>query len=256
MRQRGITLIELLLALFVASLVIAAAGSAYVAGGRTAQTLSSGRDVAAKRAAFENGLTDLFEHAFVDPDATNTNTYFLSGDAISSSGSASVGATTTGGSSGANSSSGSNDSIAFTVLGRRLPSTTLASTDDFETNNGKYGALGGVTEVELGTTPVGSPSGGETGLFLREQTPSDADASQGGEETVLSSEVESVSFEFYDGTEWQTSWDTTTMTTRRIPSAVRVTYRFTGESVDHIITFAVPSSDVTPDNPVTTETAS
>ena len=69
------------------------------------------------------------------------------------------------------------------------------------------------------------------------------------------SAVDTLSFEFYDGTDWQTTWDTTTMTTRRLPSAVRVTYKFTDEETEHVLVFPVPTSDVTPDNPVVAETA-
>jgi len=248
-RQRGITLVELLLAMVVSFVVIATAGNAYLTGLKFGAQMNEGRDVAARQAAFEARLADLFSHAYVDADATNTTTYFVSGDAITSA----VPQTGSGGSGG---SGGDGNSLVFTVVGRRLPSTLLASPDDFETNNSKFGPEGGMTEVELGTAPVGSDSSGQSGgLYLRTQAPSDADPSQGGYESKLSTDIDTISYEFYDGSEWLTTWDTTTMGTRRLPSAVRVTYRFLNETEDHIVVFAVPSSDVTPDNPVTQETA-
>lgn len=247
MRRRGITLVELLLALSISVLVMMAAGNAYVVGLRSARSLGEGRATIARRAAFEATLKDLFDHAYVDADATDATSYFLSGDAIS-------GVSPTSSSSGSGnlaSGSGDNASLVFTVLGRQLPTTVLGSTDDFETLNGSYGPVAGATEVQLGTSAIGSPTAAQQGLFLREQSPADSDPSQGGTESVLNPDVESIRFEFYDGTAWQTSWDTSTMTPRRLPSGVRVTYRLKGETQDSVVTFAVPASDVTPDNPVT-----
>ena len=216
---------------------------AYVTGSNTARSLGNGRDVIARQAQFEATLADLFRHAYLDTDAQNRYTFFMSGDAIS-------------GSAGASGGSADASSLVFTVLGRRVPPTVLSSTEDFDANNSKFGPVGGVTEVQLSTTPIGDGSNGRQGLFLREQTPSDGDPSQGGEESILSEDVETVSFEYFDGTTWQTTWDTSTMGTRRLPSAVRVTYRPRGEDTDRVLTFSVPSSDVTPDNPVAQEAAS
>ena len=241
MRRRGITLIELLLALTIASLVMMVAGGAMTFGSRTVQTLGRGRDAVARRVAFENDLADLFSHAFVDPDSSNTSTFFVCG--------------ASSGEIGGEASSTDNNSVTFTVLGRRLPSALVASEDDFEANNDKYGAAGGTTEIGLSTSAVGTDAADRAGLFLREQTPSDGDPTQGGLESVLSPDVDTISFEFYDGTDWQTSWDTTTMSVRRIPSAVRVTYKFTDEETERVLVFPVPTSDVTPDNPVELEAA-
>lgn len=247
MRQRGITLVELLLALTISALVMMVAGSAYTFGARTTQNLGNGREIAARRAAFEGTLTNLISHVYVDPDSTNTSTYFVSGDSLSGT------ATTSGGTS--SNASGDESTLVFSVVGRHLPSALLSSTEDFETNNSKFGPQGGVTEIQLGTSPVGEAPAGTQGLFLREQTPSDTDATQGGEESLLSPDIETIRFEFYDGTEWVTTWDTTTQTTRRVPSAVRVTYQFRDDTEDHQFVVTIPSSDVTPDNPLTVESA-
>ena len=248
MRRRGITLVEVLLAASISALIIAAAGSSYVNALRAAQGLSNGREAAARRFAFESEMRDVFAHAYLDPDTTNLNTYFVSGDAVTApAGSGSTGNATSG---------GGGSGLVLTVLGRRLPDALLASTEDFETNNGNYGPVAGVTEIGLSTTPVGSPSGGVTGLFLRSQAPADADPTQGGTERLLLADAETVSFEFYDGAEWVATWDTTTQTTRRLPSAVRITYRLTDDTTDRVLTVAVPTSDVTPDDPVAQEAAS
>ena len=246
MRSRGITLIELLLALTIATLVMMAASNAYVIGSRTAKTLGDGRDAIAKRANLERDLRSLFAHAYLDADSTNTGTYLISGDALASKGA---------GASSNSTGTSEAGTLVFTVLGRPLPPSLLASTGDFETNNGTYGPVAGATEIELGTTPIGDSPSASTGLFLREQAPSGDDPTQGGTESLLSPDVETISFEFFDGADWQTTWDTTTMGTRRLPSAVRVTYRLTGETQDTVIVFPLTTSDVTPDNPVTQETA-
>ncbi|RYG26090.1 prepilin-type N-terminal cleavage/methylation domain-containing protein [bacterium] len=244
MRQRGLTLIELLLALVVSTIVIMAAGNAYVTGVGYGAKMNAGRDAAARQTIFETRLSELFSHAYIDVDAANTATYFLSGDAVMGSPAA-----------GSNSST-DEGSLVFTVLGRRLPSTLVSSTDeDFETINEKFGPRAGVTEIQIGTTPVGTDPSGQPGLYLREQTPSDSDASQGGEESKLSADIETISFEYFDGTDWQTTWDTNSMGTRRLPSSVRVTYKFRDETEEHIAVFSVPASDVTPDNPVVQEAA-
>ena len=249
MRRRGITLIELLLALSISVLVMMAAGNAYLIGTQTARTLGRGRDAIARRAALERDLRSLFSHAYLDADSTNTGTYFISGDSL-----AGKGATTD--SSASSSGTGDAGTLVFTVLGRPLPSSLLASTSDFETNNEAFGPTAGATEIELGTSPIGDAASVSTGLFLREQAPSGDDPTQGGTQSLLSPDVDTISFEYFDGTDWQTTWDTTTMGTRRLPSAVRVTYRLTGDDADSTIVLPLTTSDVTPDNPVVQETAS
>ncbi len=247
MRRRGITLVELLLAMAISALVMLTAGGIYTFAARTTQTLGEGRDVFARRAAFENALGDLFAHAYVDVDSTNLNTYFVSGDSLSN----------TSSSTGSNAANAASDegTLVFTVLGRRIPSAYLSSTEDFETNNEKFGPVGGVAEIQLGTSPVGEAPVSE-GLFLREQTPADTDATQGGEESLLSPDVETIRFEFFDGENWVTTWDTVSMGTRRLPSSVRVTYKFRDEDEERIVVYPIPNSDVTPDNPLQQETAS
>ena len=59
-------------------------------------------------------------------------------------------------------------------------------------------------------------------------------------------------FEFYDGIEWVTVWDTLN-STRRLPAAVRVSYTLSTDSEAQTHTFVVPlaASDVDADNPAT-----
>jgi hypothetical protein len=128
----------------------------------------------------------------------------------------------------------------------------LASNDDFETNNQNFGPQGGIQEVSIETTAVGSIGQGMTGCFLRTQIPADDDPTQGGNEVLLTSELTELGFEMYDGTTWQTSWDTRSQTgAGELPAAVKVTYRFTGDTVDNIFIVQLPESTATSTNPVT-----
>jgi hypothetical protein len=89
-------------------------------------------------------------------------------------------------------------------------------------------------------------------MFERIQRPVDADPLQGGFESLVSADVSEIGFQFWDGSEWLTEWDTRSGT-RRLPAAVKVQYRLTDESTDQLHQFVViiPNSDVTASNPMT-----
>ena len=112
------------------------------------------------------------------------------------------------------------------------------------------GPQGGVAEVSLGMIAVGEEAPSTMGLFERLQLPADGDAAQGGTELVLEPAVTQLGFEFYDGIEWTTDWDTQN-STRRLPAAVRVSYTLATDADGHLHTFVVPlpASDVDADNP-------
>ena len=244
--RRGITLIELLLTLGLTVLVLVAAGRAFITGLNFSAQLSAGRAAISERVTFEENLTTLLRRAYLSSDTTSSNTFFIAGDTTQT-------ASSTGLQQGQNNSpSGSGtDSLTFSIVGRRLPGSLLTSQDDFETNNRQLGTYGGVTEVSLQTTPLGDGGAGKQGLFVREQTPSDGDPTQGGYESLYNETVSQIKFEFFDGTQWITDWDTRSQTAKRLPPTIRVTYRFTGDDDDHIFLIQVPGSDVTPDNPLT-----
>ncbi|MBS1718354.1 MAG: hypothetical protein JSS72_11545 [Armatimonadetes bacterium] len=183
-----------------------------------------------KQIEFESTVRRLIQRARVTDSTTDTFTYFIASNQ-----------------SGGLSSSGA-DTIVLTAQGDAPPSYVLNSTDDFETINRKYGPQGGTEEIGLSTTAVGD-AGGKTGLFLRRQRPGDATSTSGGYEELLDSDVHDVTFEFWDGTQWAQSWDTTTGQ-RRLPAAVRMTYTLNGEDTSRILTVQLPLSDVTSSNPL------
>src|SRR5204862_2978746 len=136
--------------------------------------------------------------------------------------------------------------VTFTTAKTRLPAAQIDSQDDFETQNQRFGAQGGIEEVSLGLSPVGHTDQ-NGGLFLREQQPSDGDPTQGGYESVLDPTIADIRWEFFDGANWQTDWDSRT-TRRRIPAAVRITYQLDGEDIQHVFLVRLMNSDVTTDN--------
>lgn len=233
MKRRGLTLIELLLAATISAFIVVSVAGAYVTGINFEKGLNTSHDRDEAKVVFESRITNLIKGAFVTSDTADLSSYFVA-QATADAGST-VGA----------------DTLTFTTTSEGVNSSLITSEDDFETLNQKYGPQGGLAEVSLSVTPVGDPAG-KSGLFLREQRPSDGDATQGGYETLLSPDVTTIGFEFYDGTDWATEWDTLTDGTRRIPAAVRVTYTLSGEEdTNHVILVRLANSDVTAINPVT-----
>lgn len=228
--QRAFTLIELLVAITILGILLGALTAAYSQSIDQDARIRQGRDSVATRLAFETRFSDLLRHAYLSPDSTDLTTFFVAED------------------TGAGA-----ETMTFTVLGQRVPRTVVNSTDDFETLNERVGPQGGVAEIAFSVTPVGNAPTSQ-GLFLREQRPSDGDPTQGGYEEVLDENITQVSFEFWDGLAWVPTWDTRTQTTRRLPAAVRMTYRLTDDTTDRTYIVRIPGSDVTANNPITQDT--
>jgi prepilin-type N-terminal cleavage/methylation domain-containing protein len=241
-RRRGLTLIELLLSMAMMGLVLAGAVHAMVAGLRVEERLRDGTRREERIGAFERDLTSIISQAYLSSDTTVTSSYFFgtTGEGLSTGIQQGQSAT----------QSATTDELTFTSVGMRPSGAVLDSTQDFETTNERYGAHGGVGEYCISMTGYDAPSDAQ-GLFVRVQRPADGDPTQGGRQMVLSADVREIRFEFYDGTEWISTWDTRSETTPRLPAAVRVYYRLDGENGERIVTIRMVHSDVTPTNPVT-----
>lgn len=228
-RRAGFTLIELMVVVVLLAILTAAVSYAFVAGldieRRQARTTQQRIDIA----GMEQRITNLLQSAFLSGDANDATTFFV---ATNDSGSE-IGA----------------DTLTFTTTAPGVPLVALGGEDDFETRNENQGPVGGVEEVAYSMTPVGD-AGNRTGLFERMQRPSDGDPTQGGMEGVLSPQVESIGFEFYNGTDWVNTWDTVSGE-RRLPSSVRVRYTLNDDSTDATYSFLVPipTSDVDAQDP-------
>lgn len=237
-RATGFTLLELLVVLGITTIVSLAAARAYQESISYDQTLRSGREELQKTQAFEDRVSALLREAYMTGLADDTASCF-----IGQIGSGQV----EGGLEAPNSLA---DNLTFTTFGGGVPARVIESKDDFETLNQNEGPQGGIAEMSLSTTPVGQPLEIK-GLYLRTQRPADEDPTQGGTEEQLDPDVQKIEFEFFDGSTWQPVWDTRTMNPKRLPAAVRVTYRREGENQDRTFVVRLPHSDVTPENPVT-----
>jgi prepilin-type N-terminal cleavage/methylation domain-containing protein len=235
MRKRGLTLIELMVAIVITAIIAASASQATYVAVRQNASAKAYRLAATRDAQFEDRLRALISSACLSTVTTDSASYYLGGDAA---GDTDQNITTSGA------------GLVFTSLGERLPAEFVTSQDDFETLNQTYGPRGGLTEVSISQSAIGNAPV-STGLYLRKQTPADGDSSQGGFESSLDPDIDSISFEFYNGESWDLTWDSTAMDVPRLPAAVRVTYSRTSDSVERIFVVRLPLSDVTPDNPVT-----
>ncbi|MFM7319897.1 MAG: hypothetical protein ACKO5K_00040 [Armatimonadota bacterium] len=228
----GVTLLELLVALGLSTLLLMALGYAFTTGLGFERSREERRRADLRIDRLEEAFGAWIEGAVLgDAEDTSGSTYFVG---TSESGDETLGA----------------DQLVLTTTGPPPSLTDRADTADFESRNQSNGAVGGVAEASIATTPVGSTD--RTGLFLRTQRPADTDPDQGGTESVLDPNVIAVGFAFHDGTTWTNTWDTRSMTPPRLPSTVRVRYRLTGEeeSTFHEVLVPIPRSDVDSANPV------
>jgi len=230
----GVSLIEVLVVAALIGILAFGSSIAIVNGVEYEKRLPDAGRADLEVTRIETTLRDFVESAFVSLENPDT-TYFIGSEGLVNQG--------TGNSVA--------DTLTFTRVGGRLPAEVF-DFDDFERANSDLGPVGGCEEVTLSLTATGS-SNGQSGLFLRRQTPADGDPSQGGREQLLSALVGSITFEFFDGTVWQPLWDTREQTTRRLPGAVRVTYRLQTDDVDRVLVVRPRASDVTVDNPVEEE---
>ncbi len=246
-RRRGVTLIELLIVLVITAILASAIGYAFTAE-LTMQRIEESRRADMDRSdATERRIARLLQGAkllgLAVPGAVPIPTAAGASPATATA-VAAAGQTTyfEGLTEGGASDLGS-DRLTFTTTAPALPLAALDGTDDFETQQGARGPVGGLAEVSLSVTAVGDP-GGRVGLFERIQRPSDADPTQGGTESLIDARIARVGFQFWDGAQWDTSWDAGTPP--RLPQAVRVSYTLRGhlDSDVRVFDVPIPASDV------------
>ncbi len=238
MKRRGLSLLELLISSVMIALLTGALFAAYSSAVSFEQTYSGKREDSDNHLRFEERLSGYLRSAQLSNTQDDPYAYFIS--PVSGITDSTLGETDAVGST----------SLVFTLVGRRLPAALLENTElDFEGLNQEFGPQGGRLEVSLSLEPY-VPQPDKAGLFIREQRPADGDSSQGGFESVFDPNVTSVSFEFFDGLNWVTMWDSQNAEANRIPAAVRITYRMTEDTADRVFVVRLPMSDVTVDNPV------
>lgn len=232
-RIKGLTLIELMAAMAILGIMAVSLAGAWAAATRYRSQSGESRIAHDRVIQFENKITSLIRAAYLSPQQTDDTTYFVSLDEDTASSEPAPG-------------------IVFTTSGIRVPGVYLVTDESLESLNEQFGPQGGLAEVSLSLVAIGE-SQGQTGLFLREQRPSDGDYEQGGFESVFEPDLETIGFEFFDGLAWVNYWSTFEEE-RRLPAVVRVTYRLTDDE-DRVLVVPIPASDVTPANPIGAEEA-
>jgi hypothetical protein len=186
------------------------------------------RTAEAKKLAFEDRLRQIIEGAvlytpdqfFISPipDSANPTTPDTSGDSLAEGAA----------------------SLVLTSVPTTMPGAYLHATgQSFEDLNQQFGPLAGPSEIGLSTQPVGA-AGLARGLFVRTQTPPDSDPTQGGTETLMMDKLEAIRFQFYDGSQWDDSWDTRNGNKGQLPTAVRVTYYLTDDPIARRLLVRIP----------------
>ena len=220
MKRSGFTLIEAMVASILTAIIVSAISTAFSVTVRHQQRFFEPRNRFENVAYFEDQVKNWIVKATFTNDA-NQSTFFV---ADSVSGDSSV-----------------SDRLVFSVAGNRLTGNALQDEEsDFALRNQKLGPVGGVTEVGISMTPVGEP-GGQEGLYIRKQTPSDSNHEYGGFESLLSSDVSRFEFEFWDSTAWVATWDSAVE--GRLPAAVKVSYTLLSDpDTDRVFVVRLPNA--------------
>lgn len=226
-RIAGYTVVEMLLVLAMTALILAASFAALGNSFGLEDRARDSRAAGEKARLTEERIRGWVRRTMLSNIETDTASYFIGGD------------------------DSDPNSLTFTALAARAPASMENTDLDFESQNERFGTVGGTSEVSFSLTGIGNGSS-ESGLFLRVQTPADGDPTQGGYQEVLDPDIDSMTFEFWDGLQWVATWNTQAMSTPRLPAAVRITYHRNGEGDDRILTVQIPSSDATEQNPVIT----
>jgi len=212
MTRRGLTLLELLISIAIIAIATAAVSRAYISGITFQDKLVRTAESRGAAVRFEDEIIRLIQGA-----ETGGNTRYLVSPVPTSD--AGIEQNPRGGRLRDGSAS-----LALTTLAPTPPVRYLRETSaDFGTLNDRYGPMGGVTEVALSTVPVGD-AGRRRGLFVRQQSPADEEPARGGTERVLDEGIDDIRFEFYDGTDWLSTWDSREEQKDRLPLLIRVTY--------------------------------
>ena len=231
MKRRGVTLIELLVVLGINGLLVTSIVAAFQVGMRFQKNVPLAEVQFQADLDFERNLETLFKAAYLSDDDADTTTYFLmyaSGGNLAEP-----------------------DTLVMTCVGIPPIGAFLNSEEEFEDLNDQFGPQGGIVEISISTLPVGDAPV-DQGVFLRVQSPSDGDFTQGGYESVLREDIIELRVYFFDGVDWIEEWNTFTGQ-RRLPAAILVEYQLEDEEDQRSFIVRLPNSDVTPEDPLTQE---
>lgn len=234
MRRRGITVLELLIALSIVVLATLAVTRAYTGALKFQSKSAETRELHNARVKFEDEMTRYLAGA----ELNGGTAYLVSPIPQSLTGIAEHNSDSLLGDGSA--------SIVLTTGAKPMPFQYLSATEtDLPSLNRHFGPVGGDAEVAYSMSPAGDP-GLKRGLFIREQNPPDDDVTQGGEERVADTDIRDIRFEFYDGTTWQTTWDSRNANKGTLPAAIRVTYLLLEEKTPRQFFVRLPLSFLAP----------
>ncbi len=231
MIRRAFTFVEFLVVIAMTAIILTALSGAYASAMDYVRRSPERLDAFQAETKIRRSLQRLTNQAYLSPEIDDLNSYFV---ATSASGSG----TTV-------------DTLVFTTLTSPEGGFLRDEESDYETLAERFGPQGGITEVSLSTIAVGDEFEGE-GLFVREQRPADGDITQGGQEYLLVPDARDVTFDFWDGLDWVTEWDTRA-NQRRLPAAVRISYYVGDNDVYESRVFRLVNSDITSEDPLTIE---
>lgn len=218
--RRGFSLIELMISLLIVSVAMWAVVNAYAGAISFERHVSDATARERDIRQIEDELRRLLSGATIG----GTNGVFVSPIPLTSGRS--------------NRSSG----LVCTTWSIAPPSRYLQDQDQqFADLNQRFGPQGGQTEVAISMDPVGNVPQ-QTGLYVRTQRPADSDLTQGGTQEILSDKVRDLRFEFYDGSDWQTTWDSRDANKGKMPTAIRVGYLYGDEKGYRMIIVRLPIS--------------
>jgi type II secretory pathway pseudopilin PulG len=227
-----VTLVELLVALALMVILASAISFAFTASINIQRIQTRRQQSQVQTDGIERRMTEMIQGAWISNNTQDQSSYFIG---VQNNSTGELGC----------------DQLVFTTTAPTIPLVVQHNQDDFETQHRNFNTQGGVAEVSLSMTAVGN-AGNRVGVFERIQRPPDTDPTQGGTESLLSGQIDQIGFQFWDGVQWQFEWDTINQT-RRLPSAVKVSYHLQNAQAQDIrvLVIPIPNSDVDAQNPVT-----
>jgi hypothetical protein len=230
-RLRGVTLMETVVVVALIAVMAGIVSRAIVFATTNEQRFDEARAIQDRERTIADSLRSLLASARLSTQGDAATAYYLAG-AVRLGGDGTT-----------------SNSIVFTAM-RTAPDAIRLFDGTFEEANEAFGPAAGLEEISLSLEPVGD-AGERSGLFLRRQLPSDGDPTQGGTEELMVAGVESLRFEFFDGTTWVGAWDTEAQDPPRLPAAVLIAYTIENDARgEQTMIVRLPFSDATTTNPV------
>ena len=220
-RSAGFTLLELLLAVVAFALVLAAINGVFYGALKLRNKAVAGFD---ESLPLQQTLTILKRDLanIVVPGGTLSGTLQTSANSgMNSNASSSASSSTSSSSSGINASTLVNNGM---VLGQSSPTIYTATGSLDETS--PFAEVQKVSYQLISSTNLSSTGRDLVRSVTRNLLPTLQD--QAVKQSLLTG-VQSITFQFHDGSQWRDAWDSTTADSARLPRAIKVQLQMAGE---------------------------